>query len=263
MTSLNVSGLTLVGGGVIENGKFRELTDAEATALATGGENGVRFQQASGRGGVIKEGVVESEAYLSDLQGLANETFVNTAVSNLEAVIKGGASPTQDDFAEVEVITDALQAAIDAKPDDADIENLQSQLDTMNQLLASDDASLDTAQEWVDFMKNNKDLLDALPSQADVAAKVDQTVYDAFVAGRPQHVSGTMTGTPAANVDGEYEYTLNATTGYSIKQITASIDGSSYSGYDINLDETEVKVVWAKPIGSSAIKFNFVEVKNA
>lgn len=263
-TALSVTGLKLVAGGVIENGKWRQLSDSEAQALATGGENGVRFQQTSGRGGVIKDGVVESEAYLSDLMGLANEDYVNTTVATLEANIKDGVDPSYDTFAEAKAVADSLQAQIDAKPDDADIQNLQSQVDAMNAILASDDDSLNTAQEWVDFIKNNKSIIDALPTQADVDSKVDQATYDAFVAGRPQHVQGTMTGAGSTTPEGEYEYTVGATSGYKIDQITADIDGSEFGGWTINNPTRSLlRVVSAAPLGSSVVTFHFVEVKNA
>lgn len=60
-----------------------------------------------------------------------------------------------------------------------DIENLQDQIDRINQLLASDDLSLDTLQEVVDFVKNNSQTSEELDKKLqDVEAILDGILPD-------------------------------------------------------------------------------------
>lgn len=272
MTTLNVGDLQFIGGGVIKDGKWQQLTQAEIDALAAAGDNGVQFRTVDGRSGTIKAGVAESAAYLSDLEGLAAETYVDTAVSNLETAIKDGVDPSQDTFAEVKVITDSMQANITAltsdKADQSEVDAIQANIDQIEALLASDDLDLDTLQEVVTFIKNNKSLIDGMTIAAVAGlqdaldAKLDKATYDAFVASVPNQVSLTMTGTPTPDGNGNYVYVAPATTGYSFHNVSAWIDGSPLGGLDINGTSDTLSWSAREALGSSVISIKASEVKN-
>lgn len=272
-TTLSVGDLQFVGGGVIRDGRWEQLTQAEIDALAAAGENGIQFEQVDGRTGTIKSGVAESYAFLSDLEGLATETYVGTAVSNLEAAIKDGVDPSQDTFAEVKVITDSMQANISAldssKASQAEVDAIQANIDQIEALLASDDLDLDTLQEVVDFIKNNKSLIDGMTIAAVAGlqdaldAKLDASVYNAFIASQPNHVTLSMTGGGVVDADGHYSYSVNATTGYSFHNVNAWIDDSEFAGVKPNSTYDTLTVSLRSPLGASEIKIKALETKNA
>lgn len=85
-----------------------------------------------------------------DVSHLAVQTEVDTQVNNATLGLLGGVLSTHNTLAKIK---DAYEAS------DA---GLQVQINTLNGLLSSDDATLDTFQEIIDFVKANKLTLDSM-----------------------------------------------------------------------------------------------------
>lgn len=285
MSAVTGNMFELLYGGDFTNFRPKQL---DAAGIAALGDNILYQNSANGAYGIKISGTAYEFATTADIADFATETFVTTAISDLETAIKDGVAVDGDTLAKLRALIAGLESS---KAAAADVTQLQTDVANITTLLGSDDTTLDELQEIVDFIKANKATLDALSIaniaglQAALDGKVAQTTYDAFVSSVASDISGidgrvttnetdiaalqaavasftastvtyveaTVTGAGAA-VTGGYEYTVSVPATKKIVSSFATADGKMFVGGE-QTAPTTIKIFTVNPIGASQLKF--------